>query len=121
MHVQAGLKAALMLADLGPEIGGRALPEERLHDAVHVILSYQNHDGGWATYENTRSFHALEVNGEMHLHSLRNPDCPSLFCQTHALEVRRVAKRKHQTDYGSRRHFDAAYIARAVLFTLASC
>jgi cycloartenol synthase len=26
-----------------------------------VILSYQNRDGGMATYENTRSFHALEV------------------------------------------------------------
>lgn len=33
----------------------------RMYDAVNVVLSYQNHDGGWATYENTRSFHALEV------------------------------------------------------------
>lgn len=30
-------------------------------DCVRVILSYQNWDGGMATYENTRSFHALEV------------------------------------------------------------
>ncbi len=50
-----------MLAELGPERGGPPLPEERLHDAVNVIMSYQNHDGGWATYENTRSFHALEA------------------------------------------------------------
>jgi hypothetical protein len=28
---------------------------------VRVILSYQNSDGGMATYENTRSFHAMEV------------------------------------------------------------
>ena len=28
---------------------------------VDVILSYQNADGGWATYENTRSFHWLEI------------------------------------------------------------
>lgn len=34
---------------------------ERLYEAVNVILSYQNSDGGMATYENTRSFHALEV------------------------------------------------------------
>ena len=59
--VCAGLKAALILAELGPKLGGQPLPAERLFDAVNVILSYQNHDGGWATYENTRSFHALEV------------------------------------------------------------
>lgn len=54
-----------MLAELGPKLGGQPLPVERLHDAVNVILSYQNHDGGWATYENTRSFHALEVRAAM--------------------------------------------------------
>jgi hypothetical protein len=42
---------------------GQALPAERLYDCVNVILSYQNFDGGMATYENTRSFHALEVGG----------------------------------------------------------
>jgi len=55
-----GLKAALLLAELGPE-AGPALEPHRLYEAVNVIMSYQNHDGGWATYENTRSFHALEV------------------------------------------------------------
>lgn len=40
---------------------GKALPASRLEDCVTVILSYQNFDGGMATYENTRSFHALEV------------------------------------------------------------
>ena len=40
---------------------GPAIPEERIADAITVILSYQNSDGGMATYENTRSFHALEV------------------------------------------------------------
>jgi cycloartenol synthase len=43
---------------------GPALPVERLYEAVNVILSYQNSDGGMATYENTRSFHALEVRAE---------------------------------------------------------
>ncbi len=40
---------------------GPAIPAERLYDCVNVILSYQNADGGMATYENTRSFHWLEV------------------------------------------------------------
>ena len=56
-----GLKAALMLAKLGTEVGGPAIPAGRLYDCVNVILSYQNPDGGWATYENTRSFPILET------------------------------------------------------------
>lgn len=43
---------------------GPAIPAERLYDCVNVILSYQNADGGMATYENTRSFHWLEVRAE---------------------------------------------------------
>ena len=31
------------------------MPETRLYDAANVLLSYQNKDGGWATYENTRA------------------------------------------------------------------
>lgn len=57
-----GFKAALGLAALGrPELVGDGINLQRLEDAVEVILSYQNRDGGMATYENTRSFHALEV------------------------------------------------------------
>ena len=37
------------------------IPEERLHDAVDVILSYQNFDGGWATYENNRGYGWYEL------------------------------------------------------------
>jgi hypothetical protein len=55
------LQAALGLAALGEEVAGPAIPLERIFEAANVILSYQNHDGGWATYENTRSFHAFEV------------------------------------------------------------
>ena len=56
-----GVKAALGLAALGEAAGGPPIPPERIFDAANVILSYQNYDGGWATYENTRSFHAFEV------------------------------------------------------------
>lgn len=54
------MQAALTLAALGPAVG-EPLAAERLFDCVNVILSYQNGDGGWATYENTRSYSALEV------------------------------------------------------------
>lgn len=45
---------------VAPQVGEK-IPAERLYDCVTVILSYQNADGGMATYENTRSFHWLEV------------------------------------------------------------
>lgn len=56
-----GLKAALELATLGKTVNAPEISAERLADCVNVILSYQNPDGGWATYENTRSFPILEL------------------------------------------------------------
>lgn len=43
---------------------GPPIPAERLFDCVNVVLSYQNGDGGWATYENKRSFEILEARGQ---------------------------------------------------------
>jgi squalene/oxidosqualene cyclase-like protein len=52
-----GVKAAL----IGIELGfGEPIGEARLHDAVRLILSWQNDDGGWATYELTRGGRWLE-------------------------------------------------------------
>jgi lanosterol synthase len=45
-----GLTAALMLEHAGLP----ALPEERILDAVRLLLTWQNRDGGWATYEKQR-------------------------------------------------------------------
>ena len=46
---------------MDPKLVGPPIPEPRLCDCVNVVLSYQNGDGGWATYENKRSFEMLEV------------------------------------------------------------
>ncbi|MDP2436605.1 MAG: terpene cyclase/mutase family protein [archaeon] len=54
-----GLKAAILLAQAS--VGPSSLAKERLFDAVNVILSLQNADGGWATYEQKRGPDALEV------------------------------------------------------------
>eukprot|EP00899_Mesostigma_viride_P028010 jgi/Mesvir1/8394/Mv12638-RA.1 len=56
-----GLKAALVLAGLPEELVGPHLPDDRLFDAINIIMSYQNKDGGFATYENTRSFAWIEA------------------------------------------------------------
>jgi cycloartenol synthase len=60
-----GLRAVLAIRALFRERGKEALLEppindERIFDAVNVILSFQNPSGGWATYENTRSYPWLE-------------------------------------------------------------
>ncbi|RXH71376.1 hypothetical protein DVH24_018731 [Malus domestica] len=56
-----GLKAVLSLSKIPSEIVGEPLDTKRLYDAVNVILSLQNGDGGFATYELTRSYSWLEL------------------------------------------------------------
>lgn len=52
-----GLKCALALeGHYSP-----AIPEDLLRDAVSLILSWQNDDGGWATYERQRAGSWLEL------------------------------------------------------------
>lgn len=55
------LKAALLLRQLPIEDVGPPIEPSWFFQAVNVILSYQNSDGGMATYENSRSYAFLEV------------------------------------------------------------
>ncbi|KAG9449355.1 hypothetical protein H6P81_009320 [Aristolochia fimbriata] len=56
-----GLKAALLLSELPSGVVGEPISADRLYDAVNVLLSLQNTDGGFATYELTRSYKWMEV------------------------------------------------------------
>ncbi|MFS7973105.1 putative cycloartenol synthase [Helianthus anomalus] len=56
-----GLKAALLLSKLPSELVDEPLDADRLYDAVNVILSLQNSNGSFATYELTRSYSWLEL------------------------------------------------------------
>ncbi|KOM54114.1 hypothetical protein LR48_Vigan10g000600 [Vigna angularis] len=56
-----GLKAVLSLSKIAPEVVGEPLEVKRLYDSVNVILSLQNEDGGFATYELKRSYNWLEL------------------------------------------------------------
>ncbi|CAN0429780.1 unnamed protein product, partial [Laminaria digitata] len=56
-------QGVLALRALSFIVGDSSLPSigaQRLFDAVNILLSYQNRDGGWATYENTRGFRWYE-------------------------------------------------------------
>ncbi|CAL1391833.1 unnamed protein product [Linum trigynum] len=56
-----GLKAALLLSQMPSELVGEPLKAQRFYDAANVILSLQNADGSFATYELTRSYSWLEL------------------------------------------------------------
>ncbi|XP_038985712.1 cycloartenol synthase-like isoform X8 [Phoenix dactylifera] len=56
-----GLMASVLLSKISPEIVGEPLCAGRIYDAVNVILSLMNRDGGFAAYELTRSYAWLEV------------------------------------------------------------
>lgn len=56
-----GLKAALALSQLPQAIVGKPITSQRFFDCVSYMLSMQNNDGGFATYELTRSYPWLEI------------------------------------------------------------
>nr|AFS49705.1 cycloartenol synthase [Paris polyphylla var. yunnanensis] len=56
-----GLKAALLLSRISPKSVGDPIDAKWLYEAVNVILSLMNKDGGFATYEFTRSYAWLEL------------------------------------------------------------
>uniref|UniRef100_A0A8C3LF28 Terpene cyclase/mutase family member n=1 Tax=Chrysolophus pictus TaxID=9089 RepID=A0A8C3LF28_CHRPC len=55
-----GLKSIMLLQEKCPFIAN-PVPAERLFDAVNVLLSMRNSDGGFATYETKRGGHLLEL------------------------------------------------------------
>ncbi|KAJ6828150.1 cycloartenol synthase 2-like [Iris pallida] len=54
------LKAALLLSRISPAIVGDPIVARRLYDAVNVLLSLMNKDGGVATYELVRAYSWLK-------------------------------------------------------------
>ncbi|XP_034042756.1 lanosterol synthase isoform X2 [Thalassophryne amazonica] len=55
-----GLKSVMMLQELCPSIS-QHIPKQRLYNAVNVLLSMRNADGGFATYETKRGGKLLEL------------------------------------------------------------
>ncbi|KAL6865277.1 hypothetical protein ACP4OV_016428 [Aristida adscensionis] len=84
------LEASLLLSKISPEIVGKPVEANRLYDAVNCLMSYMNDNGGFATYELTRSY--------MHGSSLINPsetfedimvDYACVECTSSAIEALR--------------------------------
>jgi squalene/oxidosqualene cyclase-like protein len=80
-----GLKASLALGEAG--LGEAAVPEDRLRDAVRLLLSYQNPSGGFATYELQRSGAWLEWLNPSQVFADIMVDHPCVECTSACLQA----------------------------------
>nr|QQR13797.1 oxidosqualene cyclase 6 [Iris tectorum] len=55
------LKAAILLSQFPPKKFGDPITKGRLYDAVNIILSLMNDDGGFATYESKRTYEWMRL------------------------------------------------------------
>ncbi|KAK3221201.1 hypothetical protein Dsin_008226 [Dipteronia sinensis] len=55
-----GLKAALLLSQMSPDLVGDKMETKRFYDAVNVILSLQSSNGGFPAWEPQRAYRWLE-------------------------------------------------------------
>ncbi|KAL6134824.1 hypothetical protein ACLB2K_067052 [Fragaria x ananassa] len=88
-----GLKAALLLSTLPTETVGESLDRKKLYDAVNVTLSLQNDDGGFATYELTRSYRWLELINPAETFGDIVIDYPYVECTSAAIQALMLFKK----------------------------
>ncbi|XP_058188427.1 cycloartenol Synthase-like [Rhododendron vialii] len=108
-----GLKAALLLSKLSPAIVGEPLDAKRLYNAVNVTLSLQNSDGGFATYELTRSYSWLELFNPAETFGDIVVDYPYVECTSAAIQALALFKKLYPRH---RREEIESCIERAALF-----
>lgn len=93
-----GLDAVLSIMDF-PELKNRfSLPDNRLRQAADLILSFQNRDGGWASYELTRSGAWLEWLNPSEVFSDIMIDYSYTECSSSCIQAL-CAFHKHHPDY----------------------
>ncbi|KAK1361090.1 Terpene cyclase/mutase family member [Heracleum sosnowskyi] len=108
-----GLKAALLLSKLSPELVGEPLDARRLYDAVNVLLSLQNSGGGYGTYELMRSYSWMELINPSELFGDNSIDYPYLECTSVAIEALSTFMKLHP---GHRREEIKLSIEKAASF-----
>ncbi|KAJ7962649.1 Terpene cyclase/mutase family member [Quillaja saponaria] len=90
-----GLKAVLLLSKLPSEKVGMPLETNRLCNAVNVILSLQNANGGFATYELTRSYQWLELINPAETFGDIVIDYPYVECTSAAIQALALFKKSY--------------------------
>ncbi|KAF3951873.1 hypothetical protein CMV_022519 [Castanea mollissima] len=89
-----GLKAALLLSKI-PTYVGEPIDAKQFYDAVNVILSLQNGDGGFATYELTRSYQWLELINPAETFGDIVIDYPYVECTSAAIQALTLFKKSY--------------------------
>ncbi|XP_066320895.1 cycloartenol synthase-like [Miscanthus floridulus] len=82
-----GLKASLLLSEISPEIVGEPVEANRFYDAVSCLMSYMNGNGGFATYELTRSYAWLELINPTETFGDIMIDYPYVECTSAAIQA----------------------------------
>ncbi|XP_034696603.1 cycloartenol synthase 2-like [Vitis riparia] len=108
-----GLKAVLLLSKLPLETVGEPLDMEQLFDAVNVILSLQNADGGFGTYELTRSYRWFELINPAETFGDIVIDYPYVECTSAAIQALTSFKKLYPEH---RRHEIENCISKAAKF-----
>eukprot|EP00261_Vitis_vinifera_P036673 XP_019077916.1 PREDICTED: cycloartenol Synthase isoform X2 [Vitis vinifera] len=108
-----GLKAVLLLSKLPLETVGEPLDMEKLFDAVNVILSLQNADGGFASYELTRSYRWVELINPTETFGDVVIDYPCVECTSAAIQALTSFKKLYPEH---RRHEIENCISKAAKF-----
>ncbi len=108
-----GLKCALALEG---RFERHEIPLERLRDSVRLILSWQNDDGGWATYEKQRGGAWLEQFNPSQVFGDIMVDYSYVECTSACLQALVAARRRFAGEFGE---LEAA-ISKGVSFLRAS-
>ncbi|XP_044464572.1 cycloartenol synthase 2-like [Mangifera indica] len=108
-----GLKAAILLSQMPSDIVGEAIPVNQLYDAVNVILSLQNKNGGFASFELTRSYAWLEIMNPAEIFGDIMIDYPYVECTSAAIQGLKSFMNKYP---GHRTKEIEISIAKAVKF-----
>ncbi|GLT94391.1 hypothetical protein SLE2022_121330 [Rubroshorea leprosula] len=112
-----GLKCALLLSQLPPDLVGEKMDKEQLYDAVSVILSFQSNRGGFPAWEPQRAYHFLEKISsteffESDLVEMEYVECTSSAIQSLAL-FRRLYPKHRWNEIDSCISRAASYIEEA--------
>ncbi|XP_050217053.1 cycloartenol synthase [Mercurialis annua] len=90
-----GMKALLLLSKLPSDIVGERLDTNRFYDAVNVVLSLQNDDGGFPTYELSRSYSWLEFINPAETFGDIVIDYPYVECTSAAIQALTSFRKSH--------------------------
>uniref|UniRef100_A0A8C8RXG4 Terpene cyclase/mutase family member n=1 Tax=Pelusios castaneus TaxID=367368 RepID=A0A8C8RXG4_9SAUR len=81
-----GLKSVMLLQEKCPFIA-QHLPAQRLFDAVNVLLSLRNPDGGFAAYETMRSNWLVELLNPTEMFGKAMIDCTLVECTSAVMQA----------------------------------